>query len=140
MELFVLFYYSVAIRSSLMQNAPIKILEMLPKKKKERKKNTSPHVYSIILSYFSPHIVFVFLNNRPQAVSAPHCCSAVIIGSERSILNLAMQSCDSCVGGQHEQRSPVYLYACTVYMFKSVFMCCRDKMMHHFNNIYILLF
>lgn len=62
-------------------------------------------------------------------MSAPHFCSAVIIGSEQSIFYLAMQSCDSCVGGQCERR----LCACVqgVLVQTYMFMKCRDKIMHH---------
>lgn len=97
-----------------MQNTPIKSLEKLPKI------NPNHLILLVITELFtavlSPHVV---LYNRRWAVSAPHCCSAVIIGRERSIFYLARQRCDSCVGGQHEQRSCV----CTVRMRAWMHLC-----------------
>lgn len=61
---------------------------------------------------FSTGLFGVILFSSKQAVnsecSVPSCCWALIIGRERSIFCIAWQSCDSCVGGQHEHRH-VYL-------------------------------
>lgn len=109
-------------RSSLMQNTPIKSLEMLPENQPKS------FIQLFTANYSPPRVVFLFCNRR-WAVSAPHFCSAVIIGSEQSIFYLAMQSCDSCVGGQCERR----LCACVqgVLVQTYMFMKCRDKIMHH---------
>lgn len=82
-------------------------------------------VYLIIPRHFSPSRCFSTIGG--EQCSAPQCCSAVIIGSEQSIFYRASQSSDSCVGGQHEQRSCAYVYDMYVYsvcacMCKSVFM------------------
>lgn len=62
-------------------------------------------------------------------MSAPHFCSAVIIGTEQSIFYLAMQSCDSCVGGQHEGRLCARVQGVCVQTY--MFMKYRDKIMDH---------
>lgn len=79
--------------------------------------------YSVIFPYLT-----VF-NNRRWTVNAPQCCSAVIIGREESIFYLARQSCDSCVGGQHEQRSCVCVYR--VYL-------CMDRLSNAETNVCII--
>ena len=113
--------FTVNNRSSLMQNTPIKSLEMLPK-------NPKLFIQLFTANYSPPRVVFLFCNRR-WAVSAPHFCSAVIIGTEQSIFYLAMQSCDSCVGGQHEGRLCARVQGVCVQTY--MFMKYRDKIMDH---------
>lgn len=93
------FHYICVFRSTFVQNSPLKRLSL---------NNHLDHLLNYPGSHFPPLVVLYW---RSWAVSAACSCSAVIIGSERSIFSHAGQSCDSCVGGRHEV-NVCSLYVC----------------------------